>query len=101
VSTICKLDPEVRQQRRERSNSRRFFRAQSGYRTDTDKMCVTIAEAIDKLIKDPARSGAVKHAIAQRIERDFEAIMAAIQAAEDAKTAEGKFVQASTPVEGI
>lgn len=39
--------------------------------------------------------------IAQRIERDFEAIMAAIQAAEDAKVTEGKFVQASTPVEGI
>lgn len=101
MSTICKLDPKVRQQRRDRANSRRFFRAQSGYRTDTGKMCVTIAEALDKLIKASNVSGVRKHMIAQRIERDFEAIMAAIQAAEDAKVTEGKFVQASTPVEGI
>lgn len=101
MSTICKLDPEVRRQRRERANSYRFFRAQSDYRTDTGKMCITITEALDKLIKDPAPSGAVKQAVARRIEREFEAIMAAIQAAEDVKAAEGKFVQASTPVEGI
>jgi hypothetical protein len=80
MSTICKLDPLVRQQRTERANSRRFFRTQSNYNTDTGEMCITITEALDKLIKDPKHSGAVKHAIAQRIEREFEAIMAALEA---------------------
>jgi hypothetical protein len=95
MSTITKLDPLVRQQRTERATSRKFFRSQSRYNTDLGAMCITIAGALDRLIKNPSHSGAVKHAVAQRIERQFEAIMAALEAKRE------EFTQASTPVTGI
>lgn len=79
MSTIAKLDPEVRIQRTERATARRFFASQAHLSSDTGRMCITIADILNKLKRDPRKTGAQKQRIAERVEREFEAVMKAIE----------------------
>lgn len=92
MSTIAKLDPEVRRLRASRRNSRRFFGAHGTLKTDIGIMCIAIHDILTKLKNESHTDGAHKHIVAQRLEAEFEANMARITNIP---------VQASTPVEGV
>jgi hypothetical protein len=77
MSTICKLDPTIRQERQDRRTSRRFFGNNGHHRTDIGVMCIAIHDILVALAKDPRRTGAQKQRIARKLEQEFEANMAA------------------------
>lgn len=79
MSTVAKLNPEIRIARSQRKGARRFFTSQAHLSSDTGRMCITIADVLNKLKRDPRKTGAQKQRIAERVEREFEAVMKAIE----------------------
>jgi hypothetical protein len=88
MSTIAKLEPNIRVERAQRRAGRRFFAQYGNLKSDIGVMCIAIHDTLVKLAKDPRRNGAAKQRIARRIELEFDANMKAAQAKADTPVAD-------------
>lgn len=81
MSTICKLNPRVRQQRRERRATAAEFARLSDWRTARGQLVAETSQRLHNICQRPDRSGAQKGALFEWVLAGFEKQAEAMQTA--------------------
>jgi hypothetical protein len=74
MSTIQKLDPTVRVNRKARANLLRFFEARRSLNSEIGKFCISSWAHMVALRDDSGSTGERKHRIAMRVHAAFDAL---------------------------